>query len=163
MVQPGMTVPPVAQARPPQALPKKGWWGRNWKWFVPVGCLGMIVIFVGFVVLVVALVFGAIKSSDAYTQALAAVKASTAVAEALGSPIEPGFVVTGSINVSGPSGDAALAIPISGPKGKGTITVVAKKTAGKWEFTTLEVTVEGSDKPIDCRLSVKVGEPGTAE
>jgi len=34
----------------PRALsPKKPttWWQRNWKWFVPVGCLGLLAIFTG--------------------------------------------------------------------------------------------------------------------
>ena len=27
---------------------ERNWWNRNWKWFVPVGCLGAIVLIVGF-------------------------------------------------------------------------------------------------------------------
>ena len=27
---------------------ERNWWNRNWKWFVPVGCLGAIVSIVGF-------------------------------------------------------------------------------------------------------------------
>jgi hypothetical protein len=31
------------------------WWSRNWKWFVPVGCLSLILLFCAFI----AVVFGA--------------------------------------------------------------------------------------------------------
>ena len=33
-------------------------WNRNWKWFFPVGCLGVIVLLIGFGALIVYLIFG---------------------------------------------------------------------------------------------------------
>ena len=131
------------QVRPAQQ--PKGWWNRNWKWFVPVGCLGIAI----FVIAGLALVFGIIKSTYVYKEALSRANASTQISEAVGKPIKPGFMVSGSINVSGPSGNAEIAIPISGPQGSGTIYVVAQKSAGKWTFTTLEVEIEGREHRID--------------
>ena len=87
---------------------RRSWWGRNWKWVVPAGCLVPVVICGGFVALLITVVFGAIKSSGAYTESLALVKQHPVAQQLLGDPIEPGFIVTGSINVSGPSGDAGL-------------------------------------------------------
>jgi len=40
----------------------KNWWRRNWKWFLPVGCLGALVFFGGLIALMY-LVFGIVKSS----------------------------------------------------------------------------------------------------
>jgi cytochrome oxidase complex assembly protein 1 len=128
---------------------KKSWWSRNWKWFVPIGCLGLLVIGVGVIVLFVSIIFGALKSSDAYTQALAKARANPAVISELGQPIEPGWLVSGSVNVSGPSGNADLSIPVSGPKKSGTIYVVARKSAGEWQFNRLEVDVEGRGSRIN--------------
>lgn len=125
------------------------WWGRNWKWFVPVCCLGAVVLFAAFVALILTLVFGMIKSSGAYKDALAQARAHPAVVEALGTPIEAGFFVMGNINVSGPSGHADLAIPISGPKGKGTIYAVATKHAGQWTFSQLTVQIKRTNEGID--------------
>src|ERR1700694_2318335 len=120
--------------------PSEGnWWSRNWKWVVPVGCLVPIVLGSGIVILVVSLVFGAIKSSDPYTQALARAKASDEVRAVLGEPIQPGYFVSGNFNVNGSSGNADFSIPLSGPKGSATLYVTATKAAGRWEFTTLEV------------------------
>ena len=51
--------------------------------------------------------------------------------------------------LSGPVGSANLAILISGPNGKGTIYVVAAKTAGRWEYSTLNVEVEKTGERID--------------
>jgi hypothetical protein len=120
-----------------QAAPQN-WWSRNWKWLIPVGCLGSLVVCVGFVLLLVVIVFGAIKRSDAYTEGLARARASAEVKNLLGEPIEPGWL-TGKIEVEGASGKADLAIPLSGPKGTATLYVVATKEAGKWEYSVLEV------------------------
>jgi len=128
---------------------KVNWWSRNWKWFVPVGCLSSLLLLVGFVALILAFVFGMMKSSDVYKQALARANASPAVVDALGAPIKEGFFISGSINVSGPSGDAELAIPISGPKGDGTIYLEARKSAGEWSFSKLLVEIKTSNKRID--------------
>jgi hypothetical protein len=44
----------------------RNWWDRNWKWFVPVGCLGSLILFLGFIAAIMLLVFGMMKSSGAY-------------------------------------------------------------------------------------------------
>jgi len=80
---------------------------------------------------------------------LAKVKASPAVQEALGTPIEEGTFVSGNINVSGPSGQANISIPVSGPKGKGTVIVVAAKSGGQWSFSKLAVDIKHMGKQID--------------
>jgi Cytochrome oxidase complex assembly protein 1 len=135
--------------------PSQGnWWSRNWKWVVPVGCLVPIVLGSGVVFLVVSLVFGAIKSSDAYTQAVARARANDEVKAVLGEPIQTGYFVSGNISVDGSSGNADFSIPLSGPKGSATLYVTAKKAAGRWEFTTLEVAPKGSDTRIDLQQRV---------
>jgi hypothetical protein len=129
--------------------PRKGWWGRNWKWFVPTGCLSLVVLAAVFGILIVSIVFGAMKSSDAYKSALAKAKADPRVVSALGSHITDGFFVGGQTNVSGSSGHSDMNVPISGPKGKGTIYFVASKFAGKWTFEKLMVEVAGTGQRID--------------
>ena len=133
----------------PPKLQKRNGWSRNWKWLVPVGCVGVVILFAGFVVLMMAVLFGAIKSSDAYKIPVATAKADPRVINAIGSPVKERFFVNGSIHVSGPSGEADLSIPISGPKGKGTIYVVATKAVGKWNFSNLVFQAKGSSKRID--------------
>jgi len=94
-------------------------------------------------------IFGALKSSEVYQQAVAKAQASEEVQSAIGEPIVAGTFVSGSIEVSGASGNADLAIPISGPKGSATVYAVAKKSAGRWSYTTLEVEVKGAAGRID--------------
>ncbi len=100
---------------------------------------------VAFFVCIFVLVFSVIKSSDAYRTALDRAKNDDRVVAALGTPIHDGLVPSGKTNVSGPSGEADLAIPISGPKGKATIYVVGKKSAGKWDFSKLVVQIDGGE------------------
>jgi len=144
--------PPVNT--PPQ---RTNWWERNWKWFVPTGCLGMLLFAAGLVLVVISMAFGALKSSDAYKVALAKAKADPRVMNALGSPIKGGFFVSGKTNVTGSSGQADLTVPISGPNGKGTIYFVASKFAGEWTFSRLIVEVEKTGQRID--LTEEAAEP----
>ena len=139
-------MPPQGDAAP---APPAGWWSRNWKWFVPLGCLSMVLLVVLFVAGIVLIVFGAMKSSDAYKTAVARAKANPEVVSALGTPIEEGMFVSGKTNVDGSSGEADLTIPISGPKGKGKIFAIATKRAGRWNYSTLEVEIAGRDERVD--------------
>ena len=131
---------------------KRGWWGRNWKWFVPVGCLIPLVLAIAVCAGIVGLVFQSMKSSWAYSEGVKLAVHNKEVVAALGEPVTPGWTVSGSVNVSGSSGHADLTIPLSGPRGKGTLYVVARKEAGQWKFTRAEVEVEGRKERIDLLL-----------
>lgn len=130
----------------PQA---KGWWGRNWKWVLPIGCLAPLLIVAGCVATVLVMVPRVIRSSEPYRHALDEARASAAVRELLGEPVAEGALPGGSIDVSGSTGSADLSIPISGPKGSATLYVVGRKTAGEWEYSTLRVKPDGDAAAID--------------
>ena len=54
-----------AQIPPPLPIDRHAtWWQRNWKWLIP-ACLGGIALFAGFILFVVTIVFGMMKSSHA--------------------------------------------------------------------------------------------------
>ena len=131
------------------ATPKSNWWKRNWKWFVPLGCFTVALLFLAFIGSILVIVFSALKSTNAYKEALACAKEDPAVIEALGSPIKDGFLVSGNANVNGASGESNLAIPISGPKSKGTIYVSANKSLGQWNYSGLIVEVRQTHQRID--------------
>ncbi len=126
----------------------RGWWGRNWKWVVPVVVLTPVLFCGGLLTLVFSVGFSALKNEWFYAQAVARTQANAEVTAILGTPIDAGFPV-GSINRSGRSGHADLSIPISGPDGKGTIYVVAEKSDGQWSFSTLEVAIQPTGELID--------------
>jgi hypothetical protein len=132
---------------------KESWFRRNWKWLIPVGGIVIFGFITAFIVLILTLIFGAIKSSDVYQGALTKVKANPEIVRELGEPIEPGWLVEGSININNDSGDANLEIPISGPRKAATVYVIAKKEKGKWNYSSLEVAVDGENKRIDLLSS----------
>ena len=136
-------------ALPKRATPSPNWWNRNWKWFVPLGCFTVALLFLVFVGSIVIIVFSAMKSTDVYKEALARAKTDPAVTKALGSPVKEGFLVSGSTNVNGASGESNLAIPISGPNGKATIYVSANKSLGQWNYTGLVVEIGRTHNRID--------------
>ena|SRR5205823_8221242 len=139
--------------RPP-ATPTPNWWIRKWKWFVPLGCLSVVLLFVVFVGSILVIVFSGMKSTNVYKGALSRTQASPLVIEALGTPIKPGFLVSGNTNANGASGESNLAIPISGPKGKGTIYVSAKKSLGQWNYSGLVVEIGQTHQRIDLLQSM---------
>ncbi len=111
------------------------------------GCLGLILIGV---LVVGGIFFGAmnlLKNNDPYRESIAAVQSNPAAAAALGSPIEPGFFLSGNISTENGNGSVDFQIPVSGPNGKGTIRVVGAKAAGdaNWTYGTWQLDVEGGD------------------
>jgi hypothetical protein len=150
-------------ATPPSAEPRRTWFERNWIWFIPTGCLTIIVLFFAFIAGVLGIVQASFKSSDAYTQALVLAQDNSQVSDKIGKPLKPGWFVSGSINVSGDSGDADISIPISGPKGNGKIYAVAKKVAGVWQYETLQVEVNGQQDRIDILQAPPAKYTGTQQ
>ena len=145
--------PPVPPGQPfyPGQMPppQRGWFGRNWLWFIPAGCLSVLLLGAVSIGALVFFVFGAMKSSDVYKTAVAAAKSNARVSEALGTPVEEGTFLSGSINLNGSSGNADFAIPISGPKGKATVYTTATKSDGTWTYSKLSVHVDKSGEDID--------------
>lgn len=109
------------------------------------GCLGLVVVAVAAVIFIVLGLFGVLKKATPYADSLEAVQSNPGAIEALGEPIDPGFVVSGSVNLNNDDGDAALSYPVSGPNGKGTVKVTGKKAAGQWSYETMELQVEGGE------------------
>jgi len=129
-----------------------GWWHVKWLWAVPVGCGALVVGCLGLLVVialvlgvslggVLAIVFGAMKSSGAYQLALNEVRQSSAVVQVLGQPMQAGWFVSGSVQVRDGSGKANISFNVKGPKGSGRVFARAVKVQGIWQLTYLAVRV----------------------
>lgn len=141
------STPSTPSAAPPPR--PRGWWARNWKWFVPTGCLTLCALFAALAIAFAMIIFGAMKSSDAYKIAVSRAMADNRVIATIGTPITEGWLVSGNTNVNGGSGNADLSIPISGPKGKATIYATASKSAGRWIFSQLVVQINKTGERIE--------------
>ncbi|MEO7977129.1 cytochrome c oxidase assembly factor Coa1 family protein [Flavobacterium sp.] len=127
---------------------RKNWWDRNWKWFVPTGCLSLLVLFGLFIAGIFFGVTSMIKESDAYKGAMTEVQHNKVVIEKLGSPIESDGMTSGSINVNGEKGNCDIQIPIKGSKGTGVLFVVAEKKVN-WKYSVMSVYVNSTKEEID--------------
>jgi hypothetical protein len=92
----------------PPPMPRPNWFGRNWKWVVPLGCLLPVFFVVGCGLLAFLFATGIMKQSDAYKIALARAQANPVLIEAIGSPISQTGIVSGNSNVSGAVGEANM-------------------------------------------------------
>ncbi|MGD0902774.1 MAG: cytochrome c oxidase assembly factor Coa1 family protein [Terracidiphilus sp.] len=97
-----------------------------------------------FVVLFVIPLFFAIdadmRNSDAYKLTMNTAQESPCVTSVLGSPIKPGWMMTGGLQESSIEGSANLSIPVIGPKGKGNLDVQATELNGNWRINSLVFT-----------------------
>jgi hypothetical protein len=104
------------------------------------------------------------KSSDAYTMTMDAIRNDTAVEEALGSDIEAGFWVNGNISIEGGgTGTAYLNFSITGSKGSGRAISHSVRINGIWEIRVLVVYPEGTTVPIVLENKGNVSIPGAPQ
>jgi hypothetical protein len=128
-------------ADPVQTLEKQPLLGKHWKRGLAIAG--------GFVVVLGIFVTVLLADSDASKMAFAAAQADPTVRQRLGEPIKRGFFTSGSIEISGPSGHADIAVPIGGPRGKGTVYAVARKSANVWTLDLLEVAFSDQTERLD--------------
>jgi hypothetical protein len=146
-----MTYVPPPQQQPPYippgqpAQPQKS---GCFKWFA-IGCSLLLAMGIVFTIGLFMFVFGAIKSTDAYKNARDRAAADPRVVAALGSPVEAGWWVMGSVHAdTNTGGSADMNFPIHGPKGEAKVHAVATTKGSSWEYSELTATPEGG-RPID--------------
>jgi hypothetical protein len=88
------------------------------------------------------LVFGALRSNEAYRTAVAIARADARLVAALGEPIEEGWLVTGNVEAGGDGAAANLAFSLYGPKADAAVQLRASKHAGQWRHEALVARVE---------------------
>jgi hypothetical protein len=135
------SLPPLPpSSREPRSFPFR---------LLALGCAGALLCAALLLAGAVALLVRTMYRSEAYTRAVGLVQASPEVREALGEPVVPGWWVSGSIQVSGPSGSASLSFPVSGPKGGAEVFVEAEKRVGEWTLLQLVVKPQGRADRLD--------------
>jgi len=131
----------MTQTSTSNQAPKKSS-GKNCVVWAVLGCAGLGILAAISVFGIIAIVFGSMKNSGAYQQALQTAQDDPRVRSQLGEPIEAGWWMTGSINVSGTSGEADITFPIEGPQGTAKLNLSAEKRGGNWEFSYLTAQFE---------------------
>src|ERR1700756_3941575 len=87
---------------------KRSWIERHPLWKIPLGCLTLLVLIFGFGLILMTVILSSFRHSDVYKQALTMAAGNQQVREQIGEPIEPGWLISGQLNVEGSSGNADL-------------------------------------------------------
>ncbi|HYI03166.1 cytochrome c oxidase assembly factor Coa1 family protein [Hyalangium sp.] len=139
--------------------PRRSWWSRNWKWAVPVGCLGLLASCGCLGAIAVYAGFNAVKNNEAYVQALAIAMSDDEVQATLGTPINTSLWNQQS-SVANKDNEitAKFSVPLDGSKADGILRGDAIKIGNTWSYRVFQVEVPGQE-PIDLRDKVGGGPP----
>ena len=122
---------------------KKSGGAGKWIMLGGCGCLGTFAVCAGFV----GMIFGGVRTmmmkSDSYQSAREALSESQEAEDAVGAPFEPGWLFSGSVNVSNGRETADYSFPVSGPNGSGKVYVRGECDRGECDFRTLELEAKG--------------------
>lgn len=127
---------------------QRGWWSRNWLWFVPTLLLSTVVVCCGCLGGVFYFVVNAVYEQEMFKDAMAKIEANDVLQKELGQPITfvrwppPAF----SMNQTNGSGEADIRWEIEGPKGHANAHVHARLTGDRWETVILEVVLPNGKK-----------------
>jgi hypothetical protein len=126
------TLPPGAP--PPPQKSGSGCWKA-----LAIGCSVVIVLGAAAVISLFIFVFSVIKRTDVYREAYHRASSDPRVIAALGTPIDKGWWVFGSVHIDNDSGNANFDFPISGPKAKAREHVAASFNGNSWTYSELVV------------------------
>ena len=131
---------------------KKGWFGRNWLWFVPLIIILPVLCCCGGGGALMWFGIGQIFEMPPYKDSLALAEQNPAVQQALGTPLDAPddfFSLVsmmqdgGQLDVqnNGSQVDFIVEMPVSGPNGTGTLIVDAESGDGgvSWTYTQQEI------------------------
>jgi len=85
--------------------------------------------------------FGMMKG-EAYKQSLKVISSNADVIKLVGSPIEAGTFVLGTVSISNSTGYASIEYSISGPKGEAEAYVSANRNMNQWTLSKVLVRSE---------------------
>jgi Cytochrome oxidase complex assembly protein 1 len=118
---------------------------KNAKWITITACAAIIAFAVWAKLFTY---FMDIMKGDAYKLSLIEVSKSEVVLERVGSPIEPGYMVLGTISFSNSGGGAVLQYSIKGSRSSGKVHVQANEEKGVWALERVVVVLEPDNEKI---------------
>jgi len=126
------------------------WAQQNWMWVIPVSGVVLSAISAVVVYAMMAFMTSPFRNHETYITAVARARANPKVIGELGEPIEAGWFCTGMILNKGLSRTASVefSTPLKGPHGRGTLYVNATQPADRWQYSVLEVAIEGNHERI---------------
>jgi len=134
----------------PAATPTRGWFSRNWKWFVPASFAMLAALTAIAVFAFVQVRLHRYRSHPAYVMALAAVRESEKVQSRLGEPIEQSGWFP---QRQGEIGELTLNFTVTGPKESAAVAAQATLIDQEWAVNSLRVRF-ANDEQINLTQAV---------
>ena len=131
----------VDRNSPELARKRRGWFGRNWLWFILVDLLVLIAIGAGWGYWSF---FGRVYCLDEYRSAMEKIAGSDQLRSELGEPIQAAGWPPPSPRLEGREREVRW--DIQGPKGRAKAHVLARLMQGKWEIIIMEVALADGRK-----------------
>ncbi|MFH6768802.1 cytochrome c oxidase assembly factor Coa1 family protein [Gaetbulibacter aquiaggeris] len=129
-----------------ELIKQKSWWNRNWKWFVPVSVILLIL-----AVLISSGMGGigadlakAYSDTELYENALNRVKSDQKVIKLLGDiePIDKLAILEGEVQYTNDNQTVNSTIRIKGVKGKARMDIIADRINNEWEYKKINVRIK---------------------
>jgi hypothetical protein len=132
---------------------EKTWWNRNWKWFLPILLLFLIL----FSFILSSTIEGnltdiaqAYSDNSLYEKAIEKAKGNKRVLEVIGKiePIDQFAILEGNAIYYNNNNSVSLSIRIKGSKGKGKMDISAEKNGTAWNYKKINIRIKGSKEEI---------------
>jgi hypothetical protein len=122
-----------------------GWFRRNWRWFVPMLLLTIVVVGAGAIYWAI---FTRVYNLDVCQSAMQTIETDANLLELLGDPIQPVKRPSREMapNARVDENEIDILWHIEGPKGHAKAHVRANRRQGKWDITIFDVTPDGGKK-----------------
>lgn len=128
-------------------IKQKSWWKRNWKWFVPLCGIVLIIISV-----FIASGMGsmgtdlaqAYSDTELYENAVEKVKSNHKVTQLLGKiePIDKLAILEGEVHYTNNNQTVKSSIRLKGTKGKARMDITAVQINNEWEYKIINVRIK---------------------
>jgi hypothetical protein len=133
-----------------ELIEQKSWWKKNWKWFIPVSGLLLIIfsVFISSEIVGIGADFAqAYSDTELYQNAIKKVKSDQKVKELLGEIvlIDKFAILEGEVNYTNGNQSVNSTIRIQGTKGKAKMDISADRVQDQWVFKKINVRIKDSD------------------
>jgi hypothetical protein len=123
----------------------RGWWSRNWKWFVPTVLLCLMLMCGGCLAGIFAIFVTGLRQIEPYKVTMQKIEDNKEAQEAFGQPIKD----DSWFPVLTPDGNNMdIRWDLAGPKGKGKAYVKSRSISGRLEVVVIEVILPDGRKLI---------------
>ena len=130
-----------------EMIEQKSWWKRNWKWFVPLSGISLIIIsvFISFGMGGIgADLAQAYSDTELYENALEKAKSEQKVIELLGEiePIDKLAILEGEVHFTNNNQTVNSSIRLKGTKGKARMDITADKINNEWNYIVINIRIK---------------------